>query len=281
MQILPLTTPLLRAGDSLAAALAKAGTIMAGDILVISSKAVATTEGAAINLRTMTIGEDARRWSATSGLPADFCEAILAETKRMHGRVVGAAPKALLTEVRPDGLRGALLVPNAGLDRSNIEEGFCIGWPREPVESVRRLRRQLAKSIEEPGTRNQDLGNEALVPRSKVLGPAIVMSDSCVHMGRGGVVAFALACSGIDPIRDRVGEQDLFGRPLAVTREAVADQLATAANVVMGNAAESVPAAIIREHCLAASAFEGWVPAIEPAEDLFRNLAPGYPTRDS
>ena len=62
------------------------------------------------------------------------------------------------------------------------------------------------------------------------------------------------------------------GRPLTVTQEAVADQLATAANIVMGNADQRCPAAVIREHGFALGPFEGWVPGIEPRDDLFRAL---------
>lgn len=83
-------------------------------------------------------------------------------------------------------------------------------------------------------------------------------------------MAFALVCDGIDPVKSEVGRKDLFGKPLRFTLEAVADQLATAANFVMGNADQSVPAAIIRDHGLALGNFSGWVDGIDPDEDLFR-----------
>jgi len=83
------------------------------------------------------------------------------------------------------------------------------------------------------------------------------------------VTAFALVVSGFDPLVSKIGERDLFGRELTMTVEAVADQLATAANMIMGNAAESRPATIIRNHGIPFTDFEGWVPGISKEEDLF------------
>jgi F420-0:gamma-glutamyl ligase len=85
-----------------------------------------------------------------------------------------------------------------------------------------------------------------------------------------GVTAIALAVSGIDPITDLRGTFDLDGKKLEITNEALADQLATAANMLMGNAAESIPAVIVRDHLISFSEFEGWVPGIDPHEDLFQ-----------
>ena len=75
--------------------------------------------------------------------------------------------------------------------------------------------------------------------------------------------------SGLDPLLSQKGKTDLFGKPLKITTEAVADQLATAANFLMGNAAQSIPAVIIRDHGLTLSDWEGWIPGIEPEKDLF------------
>ncbi len=162
-------------------------------------------------------------------------------------------PYAVLTLLKPDGMKeGNILVPNAGLDHSNIAEGFVIGWPQKPVASVKRICTALVKAT------------------GKSL--AVIISDSCCRVGRLGVTAFALTCAGMEPISSRVGEKDLFGKPLRVTREAVADQLAVAANALMGNAAECQPAAIIRGYKYAPSKFCGWVLGIAPKDDLFSPL---------
>lgn len=255
MQILPLRTPLLKPGDDLAAILANAADLRAEDIVIVSSKAVATAENAAIDLSLMKPAAEAEKLALETGTrkPA-FIQAVLEETKRLHGTVSGTCPGALLTEVKPDGLpRGTILTANAGLDESNIEPGFAIGWPKDPVKSVITLRQELERTAQ-----CQPL--------------AVIITDSCCRPRRWGVTAFALVCAGIEPLRSEAGREDLFGKKLRITSEAIADQLATAANFAMGNAGQSTPAAIVRDHGLRLSDFAGWVPGIAPEEDLFRGI---------
>jgi len=249
MEILPVSTRILRKGDDLAGLLANAASWEDGDIVAVSSKAVATVEGAVINLKTLKITDEAKELARISGRSPAFRQAILEETHRLNGTVTGPCPQAVLTEVRPDGLKGTFLVPNAGLDQSNIPEGSAIGWPHDPVASVRALR-------------------SALKAKTKK-NIALLLTDSCCRPRRWGVTAFALVVSGFDPLVSKIGTRDLFGRELMMTVEAVADQLATAANMIMGNAAESRPAAIIRDHGIPFTDFEGWVPGISKEDDLF------------
>lgn len=246
MQILPIATATLRPGDDLAALLTKQ--VQDGDILVVSSKALSMIEGRLIDLASITPTEEAETYAETCRQDPAFTQAVLDETKRLNGEVAGTCPWALLTSVKPAGMKtGRILCPNAGLDQSNVEKGKAIGWPEDPVKSVAELRKNL--------------GNVG-----------IILSDSCCRPGRLGVTAFALATSGIDPLLSQVGKKDLFDRELKFTHEAVADQLAVAANAVMGNANQSVPAAIIRDHGFALSDYEGWVEGIEKDEDLFGDI---------
>ncbi len=249
MHVLPLTTDLLRAGDNLAALLIAANSLQDGDILILSSKAIAMTEGDAVALSTLHLSEEATIAAAQCHRSPAFCEAVLQETRRLNGRVVGHCPGAILTQLRPDGMtEGMLLVPNAGMDESNIEHGWTIGWPRDPVASLQRIRARLPTKT------------------------ALIMTDSCCAPRRWGVTAFAIACAGIDPFTSEIGKRDLFGRTLRITVEATADQLAIAGNHVMGNASQGIPIAIIRDHGVAFSEFAGWVNGIEPEKDLFRDL---------
>ena len=101
---------------------------------------------------------------------------------------------------------------------------------------------------------------------------AVILSDSCCRPRRWGVTAYALAVAGIDPLHDQKGAHDLYGREIRITQEAVADQLATAANMLMGNADASTPAVIMRDHKTPLSDYEGWVPGIAREEDLFAGL---------
>lgn len=274
MLLLPIHIRLLQNGDDLASLLKEHTEFHTGDILVLSSKAVAAVEGAAIDLRQITPSKDAEKWSTTCGRSAAFCQAVLQEVERLHGEVVGTCPGALLTELRPTGLtEGTIFAANAGLDQSNVPDGFAMGWPREPVASVRRLR----QTMQDIGPRTSDKGKESpssRSPKSYFRSPtfAVILSDSCCIPRRRGVLANALVVSGMDPLFSEIGHNDLFGKPLRITIEARADQLATAANILMGNAGQSVPAVIIRDHGLPLSNYEGWVPGIEPEEDLFQSI---------
>ncbi|MDB4978754.1 MAG: F420-0:gamma-glutamyl ligase [Candidatus Peribacteria bacterium] len=256
MQLLPIHTPILRQGDDLAGIIRANADIQPGDMIVISSKAIATAEGAALDLTAIQPGADAEQWSKKTGRSAAFCEAVLHETQRLNGKTVGWCPGAMFSEVQPEGLAtGSILIANAGLDESNIDIQYAVGWPVDPVASARVLRKNIQNCL-------TDTGNNPMV--------GVIITDSCCSPRRKGVIAFALSVSGFEPIRNEIGKKDLFQRTLRITTEAVADQLATAANFIMGNANQSVPAVIIRDHGVTLTEFEGWVPGIDREEDLFR-----------
>jgi coenzyme F420-0:L-glutamate ligase/coenzyme F420-1:gamma-L-glutamate ligase len=97
---------------------------------------------------------------------------------------------------------------------------------------------------------------------------AVLISDSFGRAWRIGTCAVAIGCAGLAPVRDQRGETDRFGRVLKVTQPASADQLAAAAALVMGEASEGLPVAIIRGFALAGSGVAmDMVRA--PADDLF------------
>jgi len=250
MEILAITTPIIQAGNDLVDVLMNALEIEENDIIVISSKAVATAEGAAIDLRDIQPTPEAHEWAKRSGRSAVFRQAVLDETVRMHGKVIASTLQLMMTELKPDGMtEGSILVPNAGLDESNAEGSTAIGWSKDPIHSARKLQQDLAARS-----------------GKKV---AVIISDSCSRPRRLGVTAFALTVAGIDPIKNLIGAPDLFGKELHLTQEAIADQLATAANFLMGNADQSIPAAVIRDHDVPFTNYCGWVPGIEPDRDMF------------
>jgi coenzyme F420-0:L-glutamate ligase len=257
MLLIPIQTTVLQNGDSLSQILSDRAEIQEGDIVVVSSKAVAMTEGSMIDLTHFRPSDEAKNWSEKTGRSAEFCEAVLQEMKHMNGMVLNACPGALLTEVTPAGLpSGSILTANAGLDESNVPKGFALGWPKDSAESAKALRRSL----------------ESLLPKKEVSTPriGIIITDSNCHPRRLGVTAFALAVSGFYPLENQAGKKDLFEKELRITTEALADQLADAANFLMGNAAQSTPAVIIRDHGMTLKEWEGWVPGIHKDEDLFR-----------
>ncbi len=249
MLILPVKSPILRPGDDLSDVIIRSIVLQEGDIVVVSSKAIATLEGAAIDLSKLKITAEAKNLAKDHGGDEAYCQAVLNECKRMRGSIVGGSGPVLLTSVRPHGMKEHILAPAAGLDKSNIADGWVIGWPQDPVASAKKLRADL-----------EHVGGKRL---------AVLVSDSCCRPGRLGVTAFALSVTGVDPLRSEIGKDDLFGHKLTVTYEATADQLATAANMVMGNASQACPAAIVRDHGLAMTDFCGWVPGIDADKDMF------------
>ncbi len=245
MQMIPLKTQLLCANDDLSAVLKRTSTIQPDDIVVITSKVVATCEDAFVDLRTIGVSDKARAEAKTTGRSPEFCQAVLDETARMNGKVIGRCPGAMLCLVRPTKAMH-IVAANAGMDQSNVPEGTALGWPSNAAASAKRLRREL--------------------------GCAVIIIDSCCAALRTGISAYALACAGIDPIRDERGKPDLFGRTLRITRDAIADELAAAASVLIGNAAQATPAVIVRDHGLPKSDFADWVPTFSPEEDLFKDV---------
>jgi len=224
MHLLPIRTPLLKEDDNLASVLVECAE-----------------------------SKEAEALAHKSGQTPAMRQAMLNEVERMHGRVVGTCPHAVLTELKPEGLAsGSIMAASAGVDHSNAPEGYVIGWPADPRASMHRLRAAL----------KEETGKDV----------AVALSDSCCRPRRIGITAIALAVSGFDPIADERGKKDLFGKELTMTQEARADQLATAANMLMGNADGSTPAVIIRDHGIPFSNFEGWVPGIEPEEDIFHGM---------
>lgn len=246
MELIPLKTPILQRGDDLSAALKKAGEIRPNDIVVITSKVVAACEDAYINLNTIKVSPEAViEAEKTGGRTPAFCQAVMNETARMHGKMIGRCPGALLTLLHPEPQIWIVSV-NAGMDQSNVPDGFALGWPLNSGASAKRMREEL--------------------------GCAVIIIDSCCMPLRTGISAYALACAGVDPARDEIGKPDLFGRALRMTRDNVADELAAATSLIMGNAAQSTPAVIVRDHGLPPSDFCGWIPTFPPEEDLFRDV---------
>ena len=253
MLLQPIQTALLTPESTLSFSLVQDCAVEDDDIIAISAKACAITEGATIDLSHITVTPEAEEWAERCGRTPAFRQAVLNETERMNGAVVGSCPQAMLCELKPNGLAdGSILAVNAGLDNSNIEEGFAIGWPEDPIASVQKLRDALKS---ETGKR-----------------VGIIMTDSCCRPRRLGLTAMALTVCGIEPLQSQIGEKDLFGHELTMTHEAIADQLATAANFLMGNADQSTPAVLLQDHGLPLTDFCGWVPGIEREQDLFRGL---------
>jgi len=187
-----------------------------GDILVISSKFIAVSEGRVVDLGTVVPSDYAASESRRLNIPPELCELVIRESDDVIGGVSGF----MLT------LKEGLLTPNAGIDKSNIAHGKVVLYPRSPLESA------------------TTLVDEMRFRRGVEIG--VVVSDSRLMPTRKGTVGVALSAAGMEAIVDLRGKPDLFGNVLKVTSQAIADDLCSGAQVVMGEANESVPIVLVR-----------------------------------
>jgi coenzyme F420-0:L-glutamate ligase / coenzyme F420-1:gamma-L-glutamate ligase len=194
-------------------------TLRGGDVLVVSSKFAAMAEGNYRKLANLKISGKASKLSRKYSIEPGLAELIVRESSDILGGIKGYA--LAVTK--------GIVAPNAGIDRSNVARGYAILYPRDPEETAGRLRKKLIISMPHE---KQKLG--------------VILSDSRVTPGRLGTIGVAIAASGIETVVDERGKRDLFGNVLKVTMKAVADQLATAAELVMGEARESIPLVLIR-----------------------------------
>ena len=224
IEIIPVENlPLIVKCDSLAelivSAAEKQGTpIQERDIVVITHKIVSKTEGAIVNLDSVSPSEQAKDLAMRTGKDPAFVEAVLSETKE----IVRVGPISLITENR-----NGVICANAGIDKSNVEGEKNIALlPRNPDESARKIRNEIKRLT----------SHEV----------AVLISDTHGRPLRMGEINVTIGVAGIKPTRDRRGEKDLFGYVLRVKQTAVADELASAAELVIGQANEGIPVAIIR-----------------------------------
>jgi coenzyme F420-0:L-glutamate ligase/coenzyme F420-1:gamma-L-glutamate ligase len=222
LQIIPITgLPLVKKGDKIPDLIYQTqkqnNPLRDGDILVITHKIVSKAEGRLVNLTSVRPSKPAQQYAALTGKDPRLVELILEESKAVRRM----APGVLITETR-----SGFVCANSGVDKSNVEGADTIALlPADPDESAENIRRELAK-----------LGVDV----------AVIISDTHGRAHRCGEINVAIGSSGIEVVRDRRGERDLYGYELKVKQTAVADELAAAAELVIGQAAEAVPAAIIR-----------------------------------
>jgi coenzyme F420-0:L-glutamate ligase / coenzyme F420-1:gamma-L-glutamate ligase len=187
-----------------------------GDVMVVSSKFVAISEGRVVKLESVVPSSYAAELSAQYNIPPQLCELIVRESDEILGGVVGFILAS----------KEGMLSPNAGIDRSNIELGRAVLYPRNPLESA-----------------------TAVVESMKFrrgIRIAVVICDSRLMPTRRGTTGVALASSGLDAVLDLRGKGDLFGNILRVTSQAIADDLCSAAQLVMGESDEATPFVVVR-----------------------------------
>lgn len=222
MQLFGIKTPLIKPGDDFAEVIIRAMEAsgikpQGNDILVLAESAVATAEGRVIELESVRPGKKAIELSRRYENDPRKMELIIRESDE----VIGGIPGVVVTVTK------GVLSPSAGIDNSNAPEGCVVLLPENPRQSAIRIRERL---MAEYGC-----------------SLAVIIGDSRTQPLRLGCVGIALGCAGIEPVEDVRGRKDLFGKPLLITRRAAADNLVSAAQIIMGEADESTPAVLIRD----------------------------------
>ena len=241
--------PLVQPGDDLGALLAAAlrRTQIApqdGDVVIIAQKVVSKAEGRIVNLKEVVPSARAVALAKEVNKDARLVEVILSESDEVvrHRRDVLIVAHRL-----------GFVMANAGVDQSNVgsEDGEpVLLLPRDPDASAAALKTQLDREF------GVNLG--------------ILINDSFGRAWRNGVVGVALGAAGIPALRDMAGMPDLFGRKMRVTEVAVADEIAAAASLLMGQAAEGQPAVHLRGFFCDAPAAPASALLRAKALDLFR-----------
>lgn len=191
--------------------------ILDSDILVLSSKYVSISEGRFLDLQTV---KPTRRGSALArrlSMDVRMAELVVRESED----ILGGVPHFALS------LKDGSLAPNAGIDRSNFFPGFVTLYPRNPFRSAEDLRITIEQKT------------------SKKVG--VVLSDSRLQPLRLGTTGIAVGVSGFEPVKDERGRTDLFGNTLKVTQRNLADDLSSAAQILMGETDEGVPIVDVRD----------------------------------
>jgi len=215
--------PIIKKGDNLAKLISSAAerqgtSIEDGDIIVITHVVISRAEDAVVNLDEVTPSEFAKNVAKQVEKDPALVETIFRESKS----IVRMGDKHLICETRH-----GLICANAGIDKSNVPGERTVALlPRNPDRSARIIRRKMRKLT----------GKDV----------AVIISDTHGRPLREGEINIAIGVAGIEPIRPRIGETDLFGYTLKVKRTAIADELASAAELVIGQTNEGIPVAIIR-----------------------------------
>ena len=232
--------PEVRPGDDLARLIASHAQVQDGDILVIAQKVVSKAEGRIRRLSAVQPGDRARRYALLMDVDARLVQVILDESVR-----VVRDERVLIVETRH-----GYVCANAGVDHSNVPgEDAVTLLPADPDASARRLREEIGRLT---GCR-----------------VGVIVADTFGRAWRMGIVNVALGVAGLAALVDYRGRPDDFGQELSATVVAVADELAAAAELVMGKT-ERIPVAVVRGYRAPWPAGSGRE-LIRPAElDLFR-----------
>lgn len=242
--------PLVQPGDDIATLILEGvgradESLRDGDIIVIAQKVVSKSEDRFFDLDAVTPSERAIELAGETDKDARLVELILSESDR-----VLRYRRGVLIVVH----RLGLVLANAGIDRSNVgpdESGErVLLLPRDPDASCSRIRDKIRD-----------------VCGAKV---AVVVNDSLGRAWRNGTTGVALGAAGLPALMDLRGQDDLFGRPLEATQLGLADEIASAASLLQGQADEGTPFVVVRGMEFTDSTVDAGKLIRNSEEDLFR-----------
>jgi coenzyme F420-0:L-glutamate ligase/coenzyme F420-1:gamma-L-glutamate ligase len=243
--------PLIKSGDDIARIIVETAEesglkIEEGDVIVIAQKILSKAEKRVVRLREVVPSKKAEEIAKVTGKSSRFVELVLREAKR----IIKVSRDIMLVEDK----RGLTCI-NAGIDKSNVEgRGNFALLPENPDESARNCRLEI----------------ERLTGKNV----AIIVCDTFSRPFRRGQVNFAIGVAGINPFKDYRGKKDLFGQKLKVKNTAVVDEIAAAAELLMGQAREKAPVVVFKglnsvvSYCEKCSMNELF---ISSEDDLFRD----------
>lgn len=224
MEIKAIRTPIIETGEDLFTVFRDtfAESLQEGDIVCVTSKVISLEQERVVKLTEVKPSIKACRmkkleYSKDFGAQPELAELVLQEAEQVfEGGFI------YLT------LKDNIFIANAGIDLSNVPDGYAILWPEKPWAWARAFRQKLKRHY-----RIEDVG--------------VIVTDSHLTPLRRGVTGLAIAYSGFEGIQNEIGKRDLFGKPLEITEKAVADDLASVAVLVMGESGECTPFVLARQ----------------------------------
>lgn len=225
--------PMIKPGDDLPALIvhhlqAAGERLQAGDIVVLAQKVVSKAEGRLVRLNEVEAGEQAHELAATVGKDPRVIQVVLDDS-----RAILRVRRGLLVVEQ----RSGWVCANAGVDRSNVqpdgESDYLALLPEDADASAESIRASLAALSE-------------IEPRDL----AVIINDSHGRAWRIGTTGVCIGCAGLPPVWNQRGLHDLFGYELVASEECIADELAGAASLMMGQSNEGRPVIVIRGYQL-------------------------------
>jgi len=220
-------------------------TLLEDDILVVAQKIVSKSEGRYVKIADVVPSLEAKLLAESSGKDPRLVELIQKESKK----IVRHRKGVIVTENRQ-----GVVMANSGIDRSNVETDGnseqVLLLPINPDKSAANIRKGLHKKTN--------------------VNVAVIINDSLGRAWRNGTIGTALGVSGLPSLLDLKGVPDLFGKPLSVTEEAIADEFSSAASILQGQAAEGRPIVLIRGYTSSSNSSSASSLIRKKEKDLFK-----------